>query len=147
MSPELLFLLCLLLTAGALTVGIVFIHRGKKENLRGLMIAGWIMVGVLSLLATGGIIFLAVETSWMIGFLFVILPLLIIVGLITTLAYGISNLASGYHKDKDGNVDIVKIKVGWINLGINLTVTTLIVVSIIVLLILFMTGTIAIRFM
>lgn len=148
MSAELSFVLCLAFITAVLTIGIVFVYRGYKEDENGnrnlgFIRAGWIIIASLSLLITAGIVFLAVVTSWIVGFLFVVLPFVVLIGLVITLAYGISNLITGYQRDKNGHFDIVKIKVGWINIGVNLTVIT----AIFVLLMMFMTGIIPIRLM
>ena len=148
MSAELLFLFCFVNVVAILTTGIVFLHHGYKSDENGkrnitFIEIGWIIIGCLSILVTGVLIFLAIETSWMVGFLFIILPLLVLVGLIITFSYGIYNLVVGYQRDKEGHFDITKITVGWINIGVNLIIIT----AIAVLLMMFMTGVFHISFM
>ena len=148
MSAEFAFILCFIATVTILVTGIVFVHSGMKEDENGnrnptFIKIGWIIIGALSLVVTGGIVFLAIETSFMVGFLFLILPLLVLIGLAITLSYGIFSLIVGYHKDKEGNIDIARVKVGWINIGVNIAIIT----AILVLLLMFMTGIIPIRLM
>ena len=149
MSPELFFILCLLLVSGLITMGIVFIRHGNRrdENNKcqkpGLMIAGWIIVGVVSLLATAGFIFLVMQTSFLVGLLFLFMPFIILLVFIISLAIGISYLILGYQRNEEGRFDMVKIRIGWINIGINTTI----IATLLTLLLMFMTGIIPIRLM
>ena len=98
--------------------------------------AGWILI-----LISGIQMGLSVIGAIMYGGLFAIIfwfPLIIIVGLIVTLSFGINYLTEGYSLH-----DRKKISTGWTLLIINSAVVT----TIIVLLLMFMNGWIPIRLM
>lgn len=149
MSPETLFVLSLILVSSLIATGIVFIRQGNKrdENNKclkpGLMIAGWIVVGTVSLLATAGFIFLVAQTSFLVGILFLFMPFIILLVFIISLAIGITYLIFGYQRNEEGHFDVVKIRIGWISVGINTTI----IAVLFTLLLMFMTGIIPIRLM
>ena len=107
------------------------------------MIAGWIIVGTVSLLATAGFIFLIIQTSFLVGLLFLFMPLIILMIFIISLAIGISYLILGYRRNEEGHFDMMKIRIGWISVGINTTI----IAVLFTLLLMFMTGIIPIRLM
>lgn len=122
-------------------IGVVLINKGKQvdENgnrKTGKLHAGWILV-LISSIQMG----LSLIGAIMYGGLFAIIlwsPLIVLVGLIITLAYGINYLTDGY-----GQHDRRKISIGWTLLIINSSVVT----ALIVLLLMFMNGWIPIRLM
>ena len=125
-----------------LVVGIVFISLGYKgnRNLNKIKL-GWIFVGISSIIATVLILWLGNNIGYfsLLGILIFIFPFIIIAGLIVTLSLGISGLVSGYSKPRNN----AAIKRGWAFLIINIAITT----TIIVLLLMFMSGLIPIRLM
>ena len=125
-----------------LVVGIVFISFGYKgnRNLNKIKL-GWIFVGISSIIATVLILWLGNNIGYfsLLGILIFIFPFIIIAGLIVTLSLGISGLATGYSKPRNN----AAIKRGWTFLIINIAITT----TIIVLLLMFMSGLIPIRLM
>lgn len=131
---------------GLLIAGIILVNRGYKSdkdgkrNLNSIRL-GWIFIGSASISATILTIWYAERVGFysLFPILLFILPLIIIVGLITTLSIGISQLVDGYSKPRDNK----KIKVGWILLIINFSVFGLLAT----LLILFMSGLIPIALM
>ena len=131
----------ILLALPPFVVGVVLINKGKQvdENgnrKNGKLHAGWILV-LISSIQMG----LSLIGAIMYGGLFAIIlwsPLIILVGLIITLAYGINYLTDGY-----GQHDRRKISIGWTLLIINSSVVT----ALIVLLLMFMNGWIPIRLM
>lgn len=122
-------------------IGVVLINKGKQvdENgnrKTGKLHAGWILV-LISSIQMG----LSLVGAIMYGGLFAIIlwsPLIVLIGLIITLAYGINYLTDGY-----GQHDRRKISIGWTLLIINSSVVT----ALIVLLLMFMNGWIPIRLM
>ena len=122
--------------------GIVFISFGYKgnRNLNKIKL-GWIFVGISSIIATVLILWLGNNIGYfsLLGILIFIFPIIIIIGLIVTLSFGISGLATGYSKPRNN----AAIKRGWTFLIINIAITT----TIIVLLLMFMSGLIPIRLM
>ena len=125
-----------------LVAGIVFISFGYKgnRNLNKIKL-GWIFVGISSIIATVLILWLGNNIGYfsLLGILIFIFPIIIIIGLIVTLSFGISGLATGYSKPRNN----AAIKRGWTFLIINIAITT----TIIVLLLMFMSGLIPIRLM
>lgn len=117
---------------GGIIAGIILLVLGfRGKRILGLIRAGWIILGVIGIFLTLGFIELCIKTSLAIVFLIMGMPLVILVGLIITLTFGIAGLANKNYK------------VGVTFLIINLSVAT----AIIVLLVLFMTGIIPIRLM
>jgi hypothetical protein len=129
-------------TIAFLVVGIVFISLGYKgkRNLNKIKL-GWIFVGISSIIATVLILWLGNNIGYfsLLGILIFTFPFIILVGLIVTLSLGISGLVSGYSKPRNN----AAIKRGWAFLIINIAITT----TIIVLLLMFMSGLIPIRLM
>ena len=124
----------------ALIGGIIFIGLGYRFGRKlALIRTGWIIIGVISLVTTMGIGYLAFRTSLLILLLIFIGPLFIIGGLIATLTAGIINLIVGFGKVRNKT----KIINGFVLLGINLAIVT----TLIVLLVMFTTGIIPIRLM
>ena len=127
-----LIVLGILLFVGGITSGIVLLILGfKGARVLGLIRAGFIVLGVISIIITLGFIELCIKSSYAIVILIFGIPLAILIGLIFTLTYAISSFVNK------------KIKTGIVFLVINLTVVT----TIIVLLVMFMTGVIPIRLM
>ena len=145
MSGELLFALILLLTIGTVIAAVILFNKAKKlgkDTDKGLAFtrAGWIVIAVYSALAITGIIYLCIETSFWVFVLFIGLPIVIIVGLILTISYGIYYMVEG---NKKGNFDKRKVSIGMTCLIINASI----VLAVGVLMILFMSGLIPIRLM
>ena len=115
-----------------LMAGIVLLMIGFNGARKlALIKAGWIIIGVLSIIITLAFVYLFMTSGLAIMILIFGLPLLIIVGQIVTLSLGIGNLTNGSNK------------LGIVFLVIHLAVAT----TVIVLLVMFMTGFIPIRLM
>lgn len=115
-----------------LMAGIVLLMIGFNGARKlALIKAGWIIIGVLSIIITLAFVYLFMTSGLAIMILIFGLPLLIIVGQIVTLSLGIGNLTNGSNK------------LGIVFLVIHLAVAT----TVIVLLVMFMTGLIPIRLM
>ena len=145
MSGELMFALILILTIGATIAAVILFNKAKelgRDTDAGLARtrAGWIVIAVYASLAITGLVYLCIETAFWVVILIVIMPLIILVGLILTLTYGIYYLVRGYQK---GNVDKRKVSIGMTLLIINAAI----ILTVGVLLILFMSGIIPIRLM
>lgn len=140
-----MFALILILTIGATIAAVILFNKAKelgRDTDAGLARtrAGWIVIAVYASLAITGLIYLCIETAFWVVILIVIMPLIILVGLILTLTYGIYYLVMGYQK---GNVDKRKVSIGMTLLIINAAI----ILTVGVLLILFMSGIIPIRLM
>ena len=136
------FLIIVTGIAALLVPGIVLINQGKNNKTK--YIVGWCLVATVITGVSVGLGFLIVMAgSSLLGWLILITPLLIIVGLILTVTYGIDCLVKGFSKDQDGQRNKSKIKTGFVLLGINATIF----LSILTLIILFMNGLIPIRLM
>ena len=132
MLMDILAILGIITFVGGITSGIVLLILGfKGARVLGLIRAGFIVLGVISIIITLGFIELCIKSSYAIVILIFGIPLAILIGLIFTLTYAISSFVNK------------KIKTGIVFLVINLTVVT----TIIVLLVMFMTGVIPIRLM
>ena len=139
MSPNLAAFLLINTFISVLIGGIIFINLGYRFNRKlSLIKTGWIIIGVLSLLTTIGFAYLMWMTGLVLVFLIFVLPFLILVGLVITLTLGISYIVFGFKKHLRD-----KITLGFVMIGINLAVLT----TVIVLLVMFMTGIIPIRLM
>lgn len=139
MSPNLAAFLLINTFISVLIGGIIFINLGYRFNRKlSLIKTGWIIIGVLSLLTTIGFAYLMWMTGFIIVFLIFVLPFLILVGLVITLTLGISYIVFGFKKHLRD-----KITLGFVVIGINLAVLA----TVIVLLVMFMTGIIPIRLM
>ena len=115
-----------------LMAGIVLLMIGFNGARKlALIKVGWIIIGVLSIIITLAFVYLFMTSGLAIMILIFGLPLLIIVGQIVTLSLGIGNLTNGSKK------------LGIVFLVIHLAVAT----TVIVLLVMFMTGFIPIRLM
>ena len=115
-----------------LIAGIVLLMIGFNGARKlALIKVGWIIIGVLSIIITLAFVYLFMTSGLAIMILIFGLPLLIIVGQIVTLSLGIGNLTNGSKK------------LGIVFLVIHLAVAT----TVIVLLVMFMTGLIPIRLM
>lgn len=145
MSGTLLFLIIIFLTIGTVIAATILFKKAKeigRDTDTGLAYvrAAWITIAVYSSLLIAGIVYICIETSFWIILLIFVLPLVIVIGLIITLTYGIYYLVSGYRK---GNVDKRKVSIGMtcmiINAAIILAIGTLIII--------FMSGLIPIKFM
>ena len=120
--------------------GIIFISLGYRFARKLVLIkTGWIIIGVLSLLTTAGVVYLGFYSGFTLLLIILLGPMAIVAGLIATLAFGIGNLIIGFGKVKN----VTKITNGFILIGINLTI----IAALIVLLVMFTTGVIPIRFM
>ena len=140
-----MFALILILTIGATIAAVILFNKAKelgRDTDAGLARtrAGWIVIAVYASLAITGLVYLCIETAFWVVILIVIMPLIILVGLILTLTYGIYYLVRGYQK---GNVDKRKVSIGMTCLIINAAI----ILTVGVLLILFMSGIIPIRLM
>ena len=140
-----MFALILILTIGATIAAVILFNKAKelgRDTDAGLARtrAGWIVIVVYASLAITGLIYLCIETAFWVVILIVFMPLIILVGLILTLTYGIYYLVRGYQK---GNVDKRKVSIGMTLLIINAAI----ILTVGVLLILFMSGIIPIRLM
>ena len=140
-----MFALILILTIGATIAAVILFNKAKelgRDTDAGLARtrAGWIVIAVYVSLAITGLVYLCIETAFWVVVLIVIMPLIILVGLILTLTYGIYYLVRGYQK---GNVDKRKVSIGMTLLIINAAI----ILTVGVLLILFMSGIIPIRLM
>ena len=145
MSGELMFVLILIVTIIAIIAAVILFNYAKKlgrDTDKGLAFtrAGWIVIAVYAALAITGIIYLCIETSFWVILLFVFLPIVILVGLILTITYGIYYMVEG---NKKGNFDKRKVSIGMTCLIINASI----VLAVGVLIILFMSGLIPIRLM
>ena len=140
MSSDLLPFLLIFTLISLLVGGIIFVSLGYRfhRNLK-LITTGWIIIGAISLIFTFGAIYIGIVSYSLIVSLVFICPIFILAGLIFTLAFGISNLESGFAKPRNKT----KILNGFICIGIN----ALVITTIVVLLLLFMTGIIPIRLM
>ena len=140
-----MFALILILTIGTVVAAVILFNNAKKlgkDTNAGLTctIWGWIIIAVYASLAITGLVYLCIETAFWVVILIVIMPLIILVGLILTLTYGIYYLVRGYQK---GNVDKRKVSIGMTLLIINAAI----ILTVGVLLILFLSGIIPIRLM
>ena len=140
-----MFALILILTIGATIAAVILFNKAKelgKDTDAGLTCTrwGWIAIAVYAALVITGIIYLCIETSFWVFLLFIGLPIIIMVGLILTLTYGIYYMVEG---NKKGNVDKRKVSIGMTCLIINASI----ILTVGVLVILFMSGLIPIRLM
>lgn len=145
MAGELLFALILLLTIGTVIAAVILFNHAKKlgrDTDKGLAFtrAGWIVIAVYAAFIIAGTVYLCIETSFWVFLLFIGLPIVIMVGLILTISYGISYLVQGYDKN---HPDKRKVSIGMTCLIINASI----VLAVGVLIILFMSGLIPIRLM
>ena len=136
------FLIIVTGIAALLVPGIVLINQGKNNKTK--LIVGWCLVGTVATGVTFGLGFLIVVAgSSILGWLLALTPILIIIGLIVTITFGIDCLVKGFSKDKEDKRNENKITTGFILIGINLTIF----LSILTLLILFASGLIPIVLM
>lgn len=140
-----MFALILILTIGTVIAEIFLFDKVKrlgKDTDAGLMFTriAWIVIAIYISLVVAGLVYLCITTSFWIILLIIFLPLLILVGLVLTLSFGIYYLVEG-NKGIEG--DKRKISIGVTCLVIN----AVIVLAIGTLLILFMNGFIPIRLM
>lgn len=145
MGSEAAFVLILLLTIGIIVAGIILINlgmnpkEGEKRDLK-LVKTGWLMIGIYSVFITACLVWLSIESGLGVVFLIFVLPLIILVGQVLNLTFGIYYLVLGYKKT---NPDLKKRQIGWVFITIHLVIVT----TIITLLSLFMSGIIPIRLM
>lgn len=145
MGSEAAFVLVLLLTIGIIVAGIILINlgmnpkEGEKRDLK-LVKTGWLMIGIYSVFITAGLVWLSIESGLGVVFLIFVLPLIILVGQVLNLTFGIYYLVLGYKKT---NPDLKKRQIGWVFITIHLVI----VATILTLLSLFMSGIIPIRLM
>lgn len=132
MIIDVLIILAIITFVLGLMAGIVLLMIGFNGARKlALIKAGWIIIGVLGILTTLAFAYLFMTSGFAVIILIFGLPLLIIIGQIITLTLGIANLANGSKK------------LGIVFLVIHVAVAT----TIIVLLVMFMTGVIPIRLM
>ena len=132
MLIDTLIILAIITLILGLMAGIVLLILGFNGARKVAFIrAGWIIIGVLGIIITLVFIYISIPSGLGIIILIFSLPLFIIVGQIITLTLGIANLANGSKK------------LGIVFLVIHVAIAT----TIIVLLVLFMTGIIPIRLM
>lgn len=131
----------------AFIVGIVFTNLGYKKNKEGnrnlvFLRLGWILIGVSNVILSICLFFYFTNNGFysFFGILILLSPLVIILVLILTAALGVCYLVNGYNSKPR---DLKIIKRGWILFIINWTILG----SIIVLLLMFMSGIITIRLM
>ena len=132
MIIDVLIILGIITFVLGLIAGIVLLMIGfKGAHKLALIKTGWIIIGTLGILTTLAFVYLFMTSGLAIILLIFGLPLLIIIGQIVTLTLGIGGLANGSKK------------LGIAFLVVHLAVAT----TIIVLLVMFMTGLIPIRLM
>ena len=132
MIIDVLIILAIITFVLGLMAGILLLMIGFNGARKlALIKAGWIIIGVLGILTTLAFAYLFMTSGFAVIILIFGLPLLIIIGQIITLTLGIANLANGSKK------------LGIVFLVIHVAVAT----TIIVLLVMFMTGVIPIRLM
>ena len=131
----------------AFIVGVVFANLGYKRNKDGecnlgFLRLGWILIGVSNVILSICLFFYFAQNGFysFFGILILASPLIIILVLIITAALGACDLVNGYTSKPR---DVKLIKRGWIFFIINWTILG----SIIVLLLMFMSGIITIRLM
>jgi len=131
----------------AFIVGVVFANLGYKRNKDGernlgFLRLGWILIGVSNVILSICLFFYFAQNGFysLFGILILASPLIIILVLIITAALGACDLVNGYTSKPR---DVKLIKRGWIFFIINWTILG----SIIVLLLMFMSGIITIRLM
>ena len=140
MSGELMFALILILTIGVTIAAVILFNHAKKlgkDTDKGLTFtrAGWIVIAVYAAFNIAGTVYLCIETAF-----WVVILIVIMVGLILTLTYGIYYMVEG---NKKGNVNKRKVSIGMTCLIINASI----ILAVGVLVILFMSGLIPIRLM
>jgi hypothetical protein len=139
MSFTLFNILLLNLFISTLVGGIVFVNIGYKLNRNIKFIrAGWIIIGIVSLLASIGLIYLSINSGIGVVFLIFLAPLNIVAGIVITAVIGVINLIKGYRKKSRGLISS-----GWVCLIIH----SIVITTIITLLVLFDTGIIRISLM
>ena len=124
-----------------LIVGAILTAQGKRVDEKGQINTGKINAGwILILISIIQIVLYTIGVIIYEGLFAMILwlPLIVMVGLILTLAFGISTLIDGYHQHNK-----IKKSIGWTLLIIN----SVIVTTIVLLLLMFTTGIIPIRLM
>ena len=140
MSPSLAGFLLFYTTITLIIGGIIFINLGYRFNRKLKLIkAGWIIIGVTSIVFTLLGIYIGVKL-YSFSLLFILFgPFVIVIGLIVLLVFGVYNVIIGFRKP------IIKSKItsGFICIGIHLAIVT----TFIVLLVMFATGIIPIRLM
>ena len=99
-----MFALIVILTIGTVIAAVILFNKAKelgKDTDAGLTCTrwGWIAIAVYAALAIAGIVYLCIESSFWVILLFICLPIVIIVGLILTLSYGIYYLVEGNKKE------------------------------------------------
>lgn len=133
MGSTALTLLFGLLFFAILVLSIVFLNLGyKNRNKEGkrnivLIVLGWVFLGLISIAATILIIhIIQYYSSIILVFLLFTSPLAILIGLILSLSFGITNLTFGY-REKDKS----RITRGYVAIGIFVTIILAIVILIV----------------
>lgn len=141
MSGNALFILLLIITAGVIVTSVLLINAGMRPKERKLSYirAGWLIIGIYSILATAGLVYLSIESSGWLVMLLLLSPLIILLGLILTLSLGLYYTIEGNKGEGNKKERTIGITCLIINAVIVITVGTL--------LILFMSGLVPIRLM
>ena len=145
MDFTLILALIVIITIGVIIASVILLNKAKrvgKDTDLGLKCtrAAYITIAVDVSLIIAGFVYLCIESSFWLILLIFILPLFILEGLILTLVFGVIYLVQGYKRGKE---DKKKITVGMTCLIINASI----LFAICILIILFMSGLIPIRFM
>ena len=145
MDFTLILALIVTITIGAIIASVILLNKAKrvgKDTDLGLKYtsAAYITIAVDVSLIIAGFVYLCIESSFWLILLIFILPLIILEGLILTLVFGVIYLVQGYKRGKE---DKKKITIGMTCLIINASI----LFAICILIILFMSGLIPIRFM
>ena len=135
MGPTLLIVLLMILGVALLTAGIIFVRDGNKKDSNGkrsniaFFVIGWVILGIVSLGATFATVYVIWEyASFILVILLFFSPLILLGGLVFTLAFGITNLIKG-HATKKVSTTIS----GYVCLAVFITI----IISIIILIIWF----------
>ena len=145
MDFTLILALIVIITIGVIIASVILLNKAKrvgKDTDLGLKYAraAYITIAIDVSLIIAGFVYLCIESSFWLILLIFILPLFILEGLILTLVFGVIYLVQGYKRGKE---DKKKITVGMTCLIINASI----LFAICILIILFMSGLIPIRFM
>lgn len=144
MGPLALFIFIIVTITVLAVTGVLLVTEGKRKQSNKMVLAGWIVLSVLFTGLTALLLFfIYLYGSALLVLLFVLSPIIIILGLIVCLSIGIARLIQGFSRDLDGKRNPSKITAGFVMLGI----ATLIIVMVVVLIILFETSVIRISLM
>lgn len=138
------FIFLSIISSGILVPAIIFINKGKRNTNKTLLIIGWAMIATLitGLSILLGFLIIYAGSSFIV-LLFSLTPLLIIAGLIVSLAVGVTYLTKGLTKDENGQINKGALTTGIVLLSVNATI----LLSVITLVVLFTNGLIPIALM